>query len=444
MKAPIIAALLVLMLSSMPLRAQTTSFGDIRIGARADARPFVWKEARSGAMPVEGRETGEFLGFFWDICTEAVARAGYDYGGSVEEVDSEKRQAFLQSGEGGYDLLCDPTTITLSRMAGFAPGAPAAALEFSPIIFVANGTFVQQERGASAPFASGKLPIGKAEAAEVAVELTARGVDAPPQQDGAAAPLEMCRHVRAWLDTSTGSAPSEEFPWPPSDSAEQPVDESPSEDEAPSGEEAEAADAGGTKTRWPGLETVRTWFKSFVEEAMLVRPPATKTDDLHFRVWGYVAGSTIGAELERDFRPGGTTRQAESDVNLITCLTPFASHAEAAEAFCQGRLAQYFGDAEIVKAALRTYREASGEACAADLNPTRQGTYEPYAFVLSRARYPDFPERFVLALYGMFEDETVERLFRGHFPDVEASDYLQTLFRINRIPRGSGAGAGEP
>ncbi|TCR87908.1 hypothetical protein [Rhizobium sp. BK376] len=82
-------------------------------------------------------------------------------------------------------------------------------------------------------------------------------------------------------------------------------------------------------------------------------------------------------------------------------------------------------------------RVRAGVKCPADLSSTGNGDYEPYAVVLSSKHIPAFPERFTLALYGMFEDGTIERLFKGHFPDeTQKSQYLTILFAINSIPAG--------
>lgn len=100
---------------------------DVRIAVRADVPPFVWKDAASG----------EFNGFFWDICTTAVIRAGYRVGRPVE-ITADQRAAFLASGQGGFDMLCDPVTITLSRLRSLNDHAPN--LQFSPILFFAAGS----------------------------------------------------------------------------------------------------------------------------------------------------------------------------------------------------------------------------------------------------------------------------------------------------------------
>jgi hypothetical protein len=101
---------------------------EIIIAVRRDARPFIWKD----------RDTGQYLGFFWDICTEAVQRAGYRF--RVEEIKAIGRKDFLSTGTQDYDLLCDPTTITLKRLQNFIRKNGASHLVFSPIVFVSNGT----------------------------------------------------------------------------------------------------------------------------------------------------------------------------------------------------------------------------------------------------------------------------------------------------------------
>lgn len=117
--------LLLLALSGTPVRGQTDA--DLRLAVRADVPPFVWKDA----------DSGEFNGFFWDICTAAVIRAGYRVGRPVE-ISADQRAAFLASGEGGFDILCDPVTITLGRLRALNDRAPN--LQFSPILFFAAGS----------------------------------------------------------------------------------------------------------------------------------------------------------------------------------------------------------------------------------------------------------------------------------------------------------------
>jgi hypothetical protein len=105
------------------------------IGVRTDTRPFAW-QAEDNA--------DTYRGFLVDICFDATTRAGYHF--ETVPIDATRREAvlagdFVVDGR-PIDLLCDPTTITLARLdvlAGLAQ--PGAA--FTPIVFVANGSYVR-------------------------------------------------------------------------------------------------------------------------------------------------------------------------------------------------------------------------------------------------------------------------------------------------------------
>ncbi|MGC9448027.1 substrate-binding periplasmic protein [Cereibacter johrii] len=116
-----------LAVSSLGAAARGDAQTDLRLAVRADVPPFVWKDA----------DSGEFNGFFWDICTAAVIRAGYRVGQPIE-ISADRRAAFLATGEGGFDILCDPVTITLARLRALNDRAPN--LQFSPILFFAAGS----------------------------------------------------------------------------------------------------------------------------------------------------------------------------------------------------------------------------------------------------------------------------------------------------------------
>jgi hypothetical protein len=161
--------------------------------------------------------------------------------------------------------------------------------------------------------------------------------------------------------------------------------------------------------------------------------PDKETDEVGrtrtYEVWGYVDGSTIGEAVE-------AWAERQSAENSIICPWALESHEQAAKFFCAGLLYRYFGDADIIKAALGD-RKRPGKSCTTHVMPIAGGTYEPYAFVVSQLKFPELPKLITLALYGMFEDGTVERLFAGHFPDTKKSQFLSTLFRINSIPAGT-------
>ncbi|WP_105386391.1 substrate-binding periplasmic protein [Neorhizobium alkalisoli] len=365
----LILALLLAQARAEAARSETLDRDQISVGVRDDARPFIWRDPA----------TNDYLGFYWDICASAVERAGYHL--RKTDVDSSRRAGFLNTGEGDFDLLCDPTTITLKRMQNFAYNGRAPHLEFSPIIFVANGSYLQLQRGTNAAKAAGILPK-----------------DAPVNPS--------CDAIIKWLE-GLGNKPPEEWTWyAATDTAS-----------APS-----VTDGGG----------LLGWLSDTFDVTLRQSPEGVGEKTRAFEIWGYVKGSTIGETLN-DQAP------RRSKPNWVICPWERPSHQKAAEDFCDGRLARYFGDVDIIKAAVAEYGEKTAKTCPADESATTVGSYEPYAFVMSAHHFPDFPERLTLALYEMFEDGTIERLFAGHFPRTKKSQHLSTLLRINRIPAGAAA-----
>lgn len=91
---------------------------DVVVAFRVDAAPFSFK-----------RDDG-FGGFIADLCEQAVPRAGYRIGKRVEVTAGTRLTSEV-------DLVCDPTTVTLER---------AGRMDFSPILYIANSTFLQAPR----------------------------------------------------------------------------------------------------------------------------------------------------------------------------------------------------------------------------------------------------------------------------------------------------------
>ncbi|WP_324753198.1 substrate-binding periplasmic protein [Roseovarius sp. Pro17] len=331
------------------LSAQTAQVGErstVMIGARIDGRPFIWQDA----------VTKEYLGFFWDICTDAVTRAGYKF--EAQQIDAATRKQFLETGEGIFDLLCDPTTITLSRIKEFIDLNNGKRLRFSPIVFVANGSYVLSAQHPSTAGGFGQFDeriVGCAEAIAGEKKSTA---PEPPEESG-------------FLQRLASRIPIQMLP----------------PDNAPASVENK------------------------------------------YEIWGYVDGTTSKGIVDRAIK-----RSADQ---VTICPRPLATHAEAAREFCAGRLARYYGDVEIVRAAIEEVPATGGTKCEADFKPTAGGSYEPYAFVVSGSRFRTLPEEFDHALYGMFSDGSIDRLFDGHFPDKRKSQFLNTLFRINSLPPGT-------
>lgn len=324
--------------------AQTTAPAEIVIGVRDDAPPFVWTEP----------STGNHLGFLWDICTRAVERTGNQF--STQPVSAADRKTFLTTGAQPFDLLCDPTTITIARMHTFSDRGTAPQLSFSPIVFVASGTYASPDL--SEIDGRGKLPADRDKLDEACGAI----------YDGLV-PLGTKPPIPRWIQMLPDDPPSEE-------------------------------DQGSPKTIVPN----------------------------RYEVWAFVEGSTIGERIAAQKDP-------VTEGGVLICPRPVASHREAAQEFCEKKIARYFGDADIVRAAIAEYSKQAGVTCPEALF-WAAGTYEPYAFVTSSKNHPDFPERFSIALYEMFSDGTIDRLFAGHFPGMKKSPLLSNLFQINSIPEG--------
>lgn len=344
----------VLLAFPVGLSAQTSPYGEERtvtIGARVDGRPFIWQD----------NKTKKFLGFFWDICTEAVTRAGYEF--KAEQITSATRKPFLETGDGVFDLLCDPTTITLSRMKDFVGLDAEKRLRFSPVVFVANGSHIKTAQHPSIAVGFGQFDDRIAGCAEAIM-----------------------------LEEKLGNLKDQETQ---------------SENQPESGFLRRLADKIPIK---------------------IVPDKVPAAADNRYEIWGYVDGTTSKGIIERAIE--------RSPQEIQICARSLPTHAVAATEFCAGRLARYYGDVEIVRAAIKETTATGGIKCEADFTPTVKGSYEPYAFVVSGRKFQKLPEQFDHALYGMFSDGSIDRLFVGHFPDNKKSQFLNTLFRINSLPLG--------
>ncbi len=103
----------VLLLYLFPMIA--TSDDSVSVSYRIDTPPFSYRT-----------DGGGYSGMLVQLCEEAVQRAGYRI---TERIPVTSADRF----EMPSDLVCDPTTITRSR---------AKDMEFSPIVFVANSSFI--------------------------------------------------------------------------------------------------------------------------------------------------------------------------------------------------------------------------------------------------------------------------------------------------------------
>ncbi|GFE49011.1 hypothetical protein So717_07640 [Roseobacter cerasinus] len=373
------------------LTASSTAFAstdDVRIAMRVDTPPFVSRDPSSGA----------YVGYFYDVCTEAVTRAGYQF--TEHPISAADRNEFLKFGSGNFDLVCDPTTITLARMNNFSDdqdiGTPpetqksvsgAKALDFSQIIFVANGGFASV-KSPQDPDWSYRL------------HSVTEGLSEKISGNGVLHCKDLFQQVKL--------APSK-----PDEPA--PKDQSSQNDEADH----------DLVEEWKLSEFIRFRYKAVEvpqdKEQEAEEVPQTRI--LRAQVLGYVVGSTI-REAVLNFN--------EIGVRPIACVMP--SHKDAAAAFCRGQLDRYYGDLDIVRASIAAYNTQEDETCEATFAGPDQLTYEPYAFVVSD-RLAGFPERLRCAIFSMFADGTMNNLYAGRFKE-EKSAPLATLFAINRVPSG--------
>ncbi len=106
-------------------RASALEGTGIWMAVREDAKPFAWQE----------QESGSFRGYLFELCTEAVEIANYVIA-DVVPTQAKDREVLVEGAE-EIDLVCDPMTITVAR---------ARQIDFSPIVFIANSTFVTSNR----------------------------------------------------------------------------------------------------------------------------------------------------------------------------------------------------------------------------------------------------------------------------------------------------------
>lgn len=324
---------------------------------RVDAMPFAWQHGG-----------GAFRGFLVDLCREAVIRAGYL---PVERPMTAETRAAILEGDAAvdFDLMCDPTTISLERLEQLAK-RPPEELVFSPILFVANGTYVSRPadprsfEGADAATARAGTFVG-AVYASVAAAVGPQGTDAPVAPATVPVMPADCEPVRG---------------------EEQQV-------EHPTGYVI-AGYIAGTTSKTVAVKAVNDPLDPVAGKDVWVC--LRKFDDHKAAV------KAICDERPEDRERTEDSKRAEDrSIDL------------------------YFGDSDIIAA----YRPASCTLKAA----SRPLSYEPYAVLVSD-RTDAFRAAFVRSLYELFSDGTVSKRFDTYFAGYSQSDPLKVLFRINSIP----------
>ncbi len=96
----------------------------LRLGVRVDSAPFAYKTPDNG-----------YAGFVFELCTFALEAAGLAYAPQDANVSGRlDRLVGNASGPREYDILCDPTSITINRARDYVLSAP---------IFVSGGSFLR-------------------------------------------------------------------------------------------------------------------------------------------------------------------------------------------------------------------------------------------------------------------------------------------------------------
>jgi hypothetical protein len=87
-----------------------------------------------------------FSGYFYELCTDAVTRAGYSF--VLESVDQHERHRLLTGNSGRkIHLLCDPTTVTLARLRQLLD----QPFSFSPVLFIASSARYENNQAERVP-----------------------------------------------------------------------------------------------------------------------------------------------------------------------------------------------------------------------------------------------------------------------------------------------------
>jgi polar amino acid transport system substrate-binding protein/glutamate/aspartate transport system substrate-binding protein len=260
---------------------------------------------RTDAPPFSVAEDGTYRGFIAALCEAAVSRAGYSISERTEIAPTD-RQSLRE--EGGIDLVCDPTTVTVAR---------ARRTDFSPIVFIANSGFL-------------------------------RSPEPKPLSDSAIDTHEACRTLRA---------------------------ENPD--------------------------------RVLLGAVM-------------------VAGTTARATYELARAKG----HAADTMEHLVCPIEVANHDAGIAAFCDGAATYYFGDLDILHAAVARH----GDCPARETDAFR--AYEPYAIAIP-TQDDAFRRAFVSALYALFSEGAVTEIYADAFGSTQMSEPLQMLFRVNSVPRGA-------
>lgn len=331
---------LALLAAGAPVQAQRP---ELLIGVRIDAKPFVWKDAG----------TGHYKGFLWQLCLQAATRAGYQV--DTRDISASDRAGLLeqpndQNNAPQIDLLCDPVSLTMSRLGRLT--VQSETYHPTPIVFVATSSYFPSARAQST---GAPRPAGR--------PVEGGGNDSQCQPQAGVGPPD---------------------------------------------------------------EAARPWQRITSRIRLWPAPPASGPE-----FWGAVSGTTSSAPGQLDI---ALKNRAAQGKDPAACGVLYSSHSEAAEDFCRGVLTRYYGDIDIVRAAIHdASARMDGQCDPKNLTVPKDGqAYEPYV-LLSK---PGASAKINHAVYSMFSDGTMAALLKTHFPNMAPSQALEWLLVINRLPQG--------
>lgn len=139
-------------------------------------------------------------------------------------------------------------------------------------------------------------------------------------------------------------------------------------------------------------------------------------------IWAAVAGTTSN--------PPGSRHKASEEESKRIIPRSYTDHKSLASAFCAGTVDRYYGDIEIVRAAV----EQAGCGAAFPENPDDMA-YEPYMILISNRN--DLSAKVTSGIYSMFSDDTIRHVLEAEFSSANISPALRSLLAINRIPSGT-------
>lgn len=177
----------------------------------------------------------------------------------------------------------------------------------------------------------------------------------------------------------------------------------------------------------PEAPTAQPWVRLWLDDGgRKMAAPAQK------EVWGAVTGTTSSDRIVRE----AATLPAEKRPTIDSA----PDHPTAAKRLCDGDWQRYYGDEELIRAAVARIVPP----CTATDAPPDQLQYEPYALVISTRNVCHLDDLLTSQMYAMAGDGTIRRMIEVNFPKMRKSASLEALLNIITVPGGAGPPFAEP